>query len=134
MKYSHLLVLALSVLMLGCASTTSREAGQQPRRQQNVLTQEEMREAHQNNVYEAVAALRTNWLRPRGQASFRDPNAGQVVVFLNGILVGGPDYLRQLSTADVTSLQFLNASEAASRFGLQTSSGPAIVISTSPGR
>ena len=132
MTLSRLLVLALSILMVSCAPTNGENAARGPKRQQNVLTQEEIREANYSNVYDAVAALRPNWLRSRGPVSFYEPDAGQVVVVMYNALLGGVDYLRRLNVTEVISLQFLSASEAGARFGFDTSSGPAIVIDTSP--
>jgi hypothetical protein len=87
-----------------------------------------MQRANFTNVFDAVSARRSYWMRQRGQISVSNPTAGRVQVFYNGMLVGDAGYLRRVSVADVRSVQYLSASEAASRFGLQTKSGPAIVV------
>lgn len=128
MKITRVILLAVGLAIVGCTASSNEDAAQRPRRQQNVLTQEEIRSANHTNVYDVVAALRSNWINQRGSISFSNPNAGQVQVFMYGQRVGGPEFLRQLNVNDVTSLAFLNPSEAAARFGLQSGSGPAIVV------
>lgn len=132
MKVSRLVVVWIAVLMVSCAPASMKDAGSRPIRQPNVLTQEEIRSGHFRNVFDAVAALRGNWLARRGAVSFRDPTAGQVLVFMHGQRIGGVDYLRQVSTAHVISVQFLNPTEAAAQFGLRTSSGPVIIVDMMP--
>lgn len=133
MKMSRLLVLVLSIAVVGCASPTRENTANGPKRQQNLITEAEFRDANYSNVYDAVAALRPGWLRQRGRSSLNDPDAGRVLVFMHGSRLGGADVLRQVSAAGVISLQFLTAGEAATRFGLQTNTGPVIVINPSPG-
>jgi hypothetical protein len=132
MTLLHRFALLLTAALAGCASTGTDGAAR-PRQNLSVLTQEEMRAAHHTNVYEAVAALRANWIRPRGPISFADPTAGQVFVFQDGLRLGNVTYLRQVPVSDVRSLQFLSPTEATARFGLQSSAGPAIVINRTLG-
>jgi hypothetical protein len=133
MKPSRLFALLLTLATIGCASAPSADGERAGSRNRNVLTVEEMRESHHTNVYEAVAALRANWIRQQGQISFQSPTAGQVLVFQDGMRVGDVSYLRQVSVNTVQRLQYFNATEAAARFGLQTDAGPAILITTGTG-
>jgi hypothetical protein len=132
MKNALLLVLAVAVLGAGCARA-SADGVTRPARQSDVLTQEEIRGALKQNVHEVVSTLRPNWIRQRGQISFNDPTAGQVVVYINGVRVGGAEYLRQMSVLDVVSLRFVNSTEAGARFGIQQNGGAAILVDTRPG-
>jgi hypothetical protein len=133
MKMSRLLTLVLSLALIGCAAHQAEDGVQRPTRQPNFLSQEDVRNAHQNNLYDVVATLRPNWLIQRGQISFADPGAGQVIVYLNDVRAGGAEFLRQISVLDVVSLRYLNATEASARFGLQQSGGAAIIIRTTVG-
>lgn len=130
MSHARVFLVALLVAAAGCASAAGSAGGERISRQQNVLTREEIRGTHRSNVYDVVAMLRPTWLRNRGQISIGDPEAGQVVVYLNSVQAGGADYLRQVPSSEVVSLEYLNETQASARFGLKQSGGPAIVIHT----
>jgi hypothetical protein len=130
MRYAPMLLLALAVAVAGCASANGGNGAENPNRRPNLLTQEDIRGTRHTNLYDAVATLRPNWLRTRGQISIGDPEAGQVVVYLNNIRAGGADYLRQVSAPEVVSLQYFDEVEASARFGVKQDGGAAIVIHT----
>lgn len=130
MRHARLLLVALLVAATGCASAGSGDGVRRPSRQQNMLSQEEIRDSQYTNLHDVVRALRPNWLRTRGQISIGDPSAGQVVVYLNGVQAGGADYLRQVSAREVLSLEYLNETQASARFGLKQAGGAAIIIHT----
>ncbi|MDP9348091.1 MAG: TonB-dependent receptor plug domain-containing protein [Gemmatimonadota bacterium] len=129
MRYARMLLVALVVVVAACASAGGNGA-QRPSRNQNQLSQEEIRDSQYSSLYDVVRALRPGWLRTRGQISFSDPDAGQVVVYLNGVRAGGADYLREVNAREVLSLEFLNETDASARFGLRQGGGAAIVIHT----
>jgi hypothetical protein len=131
MPYARMLLVALVVALTGCAATASSGDGvRRPARQQNLLTQEEVSGSQYTNLYEVVRALRPNWLRTRGQISIQDGEAGQVVIYLNGIRAGSADYLRQVGPREVLSLEYFDETQASARFGLKQGGGAAIVIHT----
>jgi hypothetical protein len=68
-------------------------------------------------------------LQARGPQSFTDRSAGGVVVYLDGTRIGGASTLRRIMASDMETAQYLSASEAASRYGLNHSGG-AILITT----
>jgi hypothetical protein len=78
-------------------------------------------------ITDAVVALRPDWLRRRGTASLRNPGSSEVAVYLAGVRVGGPGYLRQIRAADVASLEYLNAADASNRYGLGHSGGAILI-------
>jgi hypothetical protein len=121
---------ALAVALAGCASTGTQSDAQRPYRQGNVLTQEQLLATQHITLHEALAALRPNWMRDRAPVSFQNPEAGQVRVYMDVVDAGDVSYLRQIRVRDVASVQFLDAVEAAQRFGLRTNSGPVILVST----
>jgi hypothetical protein len=133
MKLTRCFALLLTAALVGC-STASTSGAERPTRNPGVLTQEEMQASHYTNVYEAVAALRANWMRQQAPISFGSADAGQVVVFMAGVRLGDVSQLRQLNVSGVRSIQYLNPTEAAARFGLQAASGPAIVVTPATGR
>jgi hypothetical protein len=133
MNGKRLVTLLLSLALIGCASAGTGETAPRPNRQQNLLSETDIRDANQSNLYDVVASLRPNWLLQRGQISFADPRAGQVIVYLNDVRAGGAEFLRQVSVLDVLSVRYLTSTEASARFGLQQSGGPAIIIRTMGG-
>ncbi len=128
MMYVRMLVFALTLLLVGCASAPTAENAR-VRRDANRLTAEEIESVHYNDLYELVQALRPTWIQRRGQMSIQDPAAGEVVVYLDGVRFGGPEELRQLRARDVAALQYLSGPEASSRFGLGHVGGAILIHS-----
>ena len=79
------------------------------------------------NLHGLLARERPQWLTIRGPASITD--TGSVVVYQDGIRFGGPESLRQIPVASVASVQFLSASDATTRFGLNHRHGAIVVVS-----
>ncbi|MDB4883756.1 MAG: glycoside hydrolase family 43 [Gemmatimonadetes bacterium] len=96
----------------------------------SVLTGEQLEQQHYQSVYEAVLALRSNWLSTRGTDSFRAPS--QVWVYLDNSRLGGVQSLTTVSTHGVVSVTHLSGLEATARWGIGHSAG-AISIITWPG-
>jgi hypothetical protein len=89
------------------------------------VTQKELRESRQSNLLDFVRSARPQWLRTRGVQQ------SPVMVYLDGQRVGGPEQLRLISTEITSSLRFVDAQEATTRWGPGHQSG-AILISTGP--
>jgi outer membrane lipoprotein SlyB len=121
-------VLVLLLVLAGCASSA---AGSGSQRNSDVLTQEEMQEKHHTNAFDAIQSLRPVWLRDRGPQSLTLSTAGQLVVLLDGINVGGVSALRQIRVTEVQTLRYYSASNASSRFGAQANGGPVIFVESS---
>ena len=81
-------------------------------------------------AYEAVAALHSNWLSPRGTDSFHSPS--EVLVYVDNVKLGGVDAMRGVNTLSVNSIRHFNGVAATERWGVGHSSG-VILISTLPG-
>jgi hypothetical protein len=111
----------------------------------DVITEEEVRASTADNLYQLVQALRPIWLRREG-ASGHSGHAGAntiespdqaasavaetgVKVYVERGLVGDIFSLRQITLADVTSLEFLDAATATYRLGQGNPAG-AIVVHT----
>jgi hypothetical protein len=114
----------LSVLMVACSSSPRQRTGS---RQLGVITTQEMDAARYSTAFEVVEALRPQWLRTRGRTSFRA--AESVKVYLDDSLLGTPDQLRQITTRSISSIRFMDGTEATTRWGLDHGHG-AIIVST----
>jgi hypothetical protein len=119
--------LALAVL-LSCASGTQSTS---PSGSRDVLTAKDLAESGDPNLLLALERLRPNWVRPRGVVSLSGPSP--VVAYVNGLRVGGVEYLVDITINEVELVRFVSASDAATRYGLNVVSG-VIEVTTRPGR
>jgi len=91
-----------------------------------VLLEDEIRGAQVATAYQIVARLRPEWLRRRGRASVRDPTAGAVIVYLDGMRQGGVSALNAIVAETVLEMEYLNGQEATTRFG--TGHGGGVIL------
>jgi hypothetical protein len=130
MKRPHILALSLVLsFLVGCSANPGAGGGSTPRPQHNQISSEELQGTQFRNAYELIQALRPNWLQARGQHSLTNTAAGQVMVYLDGNRVRGPEILRQIPTSDLHVARYLTATEATARYGTDHSGG-AIVNAT----
>lgn len=134
------LVLPLAALLAGCATTSPGSAPlnssaaredasvqtERTRRSHGELLHEDIIEARHNTALDAVRAMRPQWLRKRGLGSISRPE--MVKVYINGMLRGGPQALREVNSDSILSIQYMNASDATQRFGTDHASGAIIVL------
>lgn len=111
----------------GCAS--NRGAASAPRGDRSVLTRAQLLATGHNNLYDAITALRSNWLRTRGVDSFATPTP--VWVYYDETRLGGIETLRGIAPTTVTSVRYLDALAATARWGVGHGQG-VILVSTSP--
>ena len=121
------LVLLLT-LCAACATAGSTGASR-PRPDRNLLTREQLRETGHSNALEAVEALRSNWLRPKGPDSFSTPT--QVQVYVDNNQLGGVESLRGIATIQISYIRYYDGVTASGRWGLGHGQG-VIYVSTSP--
>jgi len=123
--------------VIGCASTPARPEGSTQLRRGSVLTAEEMTSAHAdvNNMYDAIARLRPNWLAPRGTMSSNQSASNYAQVFVDGQLVGDVTSLRNIDAYQVGDVRYYDPSQAGARFGIRAGTNGAIeVLMKAPGR
>jgi hypothetical protein len=126
---------ALVAAALGCASTAPpaqtaaptgvRRHGAARRVDRSVLTQAQLEENHFHTAYEAVAALRSTWLTPRG------PEASPVWVYFNENWYGGVERLREIPASVIVYIKHYDGITATARWGLNHGQG-VIYVSTLP--
>lgn len=112
-------LLAMS-LLVGCAAATRQPGGGERagRGDGMTLTQAELAATNSGNLYDAIAKLRPDWLTSRGPTSVTDPTPTAADVFMNGILLGNVEHLREVRVLDVSQVRYWPAGEAAARFGM----------------
>jgi hypothetical protein len=121
-------MLALLLVLGGCASSGGTAARQG---RPDLLVEDQIRGNSFATVYDAVLALRPNWLRTRGTDSFATPT--QIQVYVDNMRVGGIANLQQIPVVSAYYVQWFDGLEASARWGLGHGSG-AIYVSTSPMR
>jgi hypothetical protein len=112
---------AVLSLTLGAACVGAPRAGGPPRVDHSTITEEQLSKRHYQNLFDAVHALRSNWLSTRGADSFRAPS--QVWVYVDDQKFGGVESLTSLTTQGISSVTHLNGIDATARFGLGHSAG-----------
>ena len=90
-----------------------------------------MLQANYSSVYDAVAALRSLWLQPRGPDSFVAPSI--VWVYVDGARVGDVDVLKNMQPRLVNTVRFYDGPSATSRWGVDNAAGVIHVSTWSQG-
>jgi hypothetical protein len=125
-------LLAASFLLVGCAGSPEGE-GERVRRDNTLISSEEIASASASNLYDVVHRLRPRWLQTRAARTF-DMQEGEIVVFQDQSYLGHLDALRQLNTDAAYALRYLDGPTASAT--LPGLSGrrveAAIVVYTSP--
>lgn len=103
---------AATVTWAGCASSSGGVDG--PRREQNVLTPEEIATAPVNNLYEAVERFRPRWLLVRSPRSLNMRT--EVIVILNDAYLGPPESLRQVGMDGLVRLRYVDGPRASALY------------------
>jgi hypothetical protein len=96
-----------------------------------VITRDQMLQANYVSVYDAVAALRSLWLQPRGPDSFVAPSI--VWVYVDGARVGDVDVLKTMQPRLVNTVRFYDGPSATSRWGVDNAAGVIHVSTWSEG-
>jgi hypothetical protein len=113
-RLALLTVLALPAAVTACGP---RQSGTTANRQQHdLISRENLTTQRFNTAYEAVQALRANWLQPRGADSFSNPS--QILVYLDNVKLGGVEALRTLHPNDISFIRRYDAAAASSRWGM----------------
>jgi hypothetical protein len=121
---------ALVVIALSSACGPRRELPTR-RLDRAVITREEMLNGKYATVYDAVAAMRSAWLRARGPDSFVLPSI--VWVYVDGARLGGVEELRTIQPRLINTVRFYDGPSATSRWGVDNGAGVIHVSTWSEG-
>jgi len=91
------------------------------------LTRDEMLKEHFQNVYDAVASLRSGWLTVRGTDSFRQTS--QIWVYYDENRLGGVDEMRAVLVTTVAGVRHYNGVDATMRWGVGHNAGAIQILS-----
>jgi hypothetical protein len=138
-QFLCLLTAASACASSGAAPATAGSTATAPRRDPNVIVQEELADPSLStlNAYDAIRSLRPRFLSTRGTQNFAaagiagsDPESGLPHASIDGVGVVALDELKNLSVRSVIEIRFLDAAAAMQRFGASARSGPVIVVRT----
>ena len=119
-----------TALFVACAphtAGTSPEPSTGRSKDLSLLRADEIQTVSVVSAYDAVVRLRPSWLRRRGPVSVTQPDAGQVVAYVDGMNVGGVDALARVPVSAVIEMQYLSGSDATTRFGVGHGGGAILV-------
>ncbi len=111
-------------------STTAANTNTASRRgSANLILQAEIEGTHLETIYEVLERLRPNMMRTRGQMGRLSSGAGMstIKVYLNGTLIGDTSALRGIQASSVKQVEYLNSSDATTRFGTGNDAGAILV-------
>jgi len=120
--------LVILFVLLVSADCSARR-GQNARVDRNLITHEQITTNRFTTAFDAVEALRSNWLHTKGTDSFGTP--GQVRVYLDDTRLGGVETLREIAANTVVYIRYFDGVTATQRWGLDHGQG-VIFVSTHP--
>lgn len=115
-------------MSVGCGAP---RAQQTRRLDRTVITRQQMVLGNYTTVYDAVAALRSAWLRPRGADSFVNPSI--VWVYVDGARVGDVSVLQRIQPQLVNTVRFYDGPTATGLWGVDNGAGVIHVSTWSEG-
>lgn len=127
-------VILFALVLTACASGGGETANKQraPVRESNQISAKELEATQHQNAFDLIQSTRPRWLQGRGPHSITDRNAGTVVIYLDGTRIGGASTLRRIMASDMEAAEFLTASEAMSRYGMNHSGGVIMIKTRRP--
>lgn len=119
------------VLLAACGSVNPSSSPTGFGDKRNIITYEEIKASKTPgwSAWDLIAQTRPNFLRTRGATSLRDPTPVRAVVYLDGVMYGKLESLRNLNIEEIREIEFLSAGDATTRFGTDHLGG-AILIRT----
>ena len=122
---------AVFLLLTACAARTPAASHVPPDR--GIITQQEITEHKFETLYDAIQALRPNWLQTRGTNSLTQ-NPTSVQVYLDNTRLGGVETLSTINLSSVVYIRHYDGVEATARWGLDHGAGVIFVSTHSESR
>jgi hypothetical protein len=117
LKWTAAAALLCAAIALPAQAQSTRQE-QRPRQERNRIRAEEIAQSNASTVYQLIQARRGMWLMRNQPTSLGDdPGTGRMLVFLDGAQLDGVEDLRQIATAGVRLVEFLNPGETEHKLG-----------------
>lgn len=123
---NSVLMAVLTLSAAACASGSGTTT-QEPRRDRNLISTEEIEAQPTTTAMELVHRLRPSWLRSRGPESIRSGVPALPVVYIDEVRSGGPEALQRISTQIIREVRFVNGRDATTKYGLDHGAGVILV-------
>jgi hypothetical protein len=122
------LLTAALVAWLGACTSTPRAATPSERRDATLITRADLAASTGRTLYDHIQRVRPQWLSTRGPTTIAQAER-EVVVYRDGVRLGGVSALKEITTDVVESVRYLSGPEASGRYGLDHQHG-AILVTT----
>jgi hypothetical protein len=116
---SPIVPLVMLALLIGCASSgaSSGDPPSKPKTRTSspdYVTSMEIQATPASNAYEVISRLRPRWLQTTAPGSLSGGGRSQVIaVYVDGVRVGAKEGLRSISASSIKTMQYYDASRAA---------------------
>ena len=120
-------LLTFATTLAACASQRPNDARAARRSASGPITRDDLEAARYATLYDAVLALRGQWLQRRGPSTLVGRPA-EIQVLAGEMKMGGVQTLRTMTSDNVVSIAFVDPLTAAQRWGGSHAQG-AIVVS-----
>jgi len=111
----------LSLMLVVLAAGSAHGQDKKPRKDRNLITQDELEKAGVMNLDQAVRRLRPAWLSNRGAVSITGgatvTKEQAMAVYVDGARRGGISELQMFPMEQVKEIRFFSVDEAVGRFG-----------------
>jgi hypothetical protein len=101
----------IAALAAACGTAGSNGGGGNP----DLITREQVLSMPDGTAQTVIQRLRSGWLRPRPGSFSGQPDLP--VVYLNEMRFGGIDSLSRIPSTNIESIQYMNATDATTRYG-----------------
>jgi hypothetical protein len=117
-----------ALVLMASACATGSSGSNEPQRNRDVLTAEELAPLVQFSAWDAIQRLRPMWMRPGGIRNSANPAGHYPYVFVDGSPYGEMESLRGFRMENVREMRFVNATDTTIRYGGQYQGGVILVI------
>ncbi len=117
--------IVVAALVLGACASGGSGGPAVPRHNPDVITAQEVADAHVQTAYDAVSQLRPGFLASQGGTTRSHP----VQVIVDEMPQGGVSVLRSINSSEILEIRRLSASEATQKWGTGYTGG-AIAVKT----
>jgi hypothetical protein len=109
---NRIVALLAVTTVLGCSSPRSRSVATKTA-SPDYVTSAEIAATPASSAYDLIARLRPRWLKPLPAGSLRSVRSQVIVVYVDGVKIGPTEGLRSISASSVTTMQYYDATRAA---------------------
>ena len=117
---------SLGLTLAACAARRPEDPTPVRRSASGPITRAELEATHYASLYDAVLALRGQWLQRRGPSTLVSRPV-EIQVIAGDIRMGGVESLRRMSSDNVVSIAFVDPVTAAHRWGGSHAQGAIVV-------